>query len=218
VDRSAIDEIGVPQVVLMENAGRAAAAVLQRLYPQGRVLGFIGGGNNGGDAIVLLRTLQAWGRDVRGILVADRSAQEPLLHGWAVPLVTDADLDDAAWAAELAAAAILVDGILGTGVVGEPRQRQADAIRRVVDSARPVLAIDVPSGVDATTGETPGAAVRADVTVAFGAPKLGTLLHPARALTGRLVAVDIGFPPPQTDASRARVVTPAWARARLPRR
>lgn len=218
LDRHAIDEIGVPQPVLMENAGRSAAAVLQRLYPKGRVLGLVGAGNNGGDALVLLRTLAAWGREVRAVLVADRDEDEPLLHGWPTDVVPDADLDEAAWTAELDAAAVVVDGMLGTGVRGAPRDRQAGAVRLLNGSGLPVLAIDIPSGVDATTGEAPGEAVRADVTVAFGAPKLGTLLHPGRALSGRMVAVEIGFSPWAPDATDAVVATPDWARSRFPRR
>ena len=218
LDRLAIEDVGVPQSVLMENAGRAAAAVLQRLYPEGPVVGLIGGGNNGGDALVLLRTLLSWGREAKGILVADREAEDPLLHGWALPLLIDLDIDDAAWASELNAASVVVDGVLGTGVLGPPRERQAEAIRRINASARPVLAVDVPSGVDATTGAVPGDAVRADVTVAFGAPKLGTLLHPALRHAGRLVAAEIAFSPWDSGAVAAWVATPAWARSRLPQR
>ena len=131
LDRHAIDTVGVPQAVLMENAGRSAAAVLQHLYPHGSVLGLIGAGNNGGDALVLLRTLKAWGRGVRGILVADRSPGDPLLHGWSVPLSTDGDMGDKSWEEELGSTDIIVDGILGTGVRGAPRKRQAAAIERV---------------------------------------------------------------------------------------
>jgi len=218
LDRRSIEDVDVPQAVLMENAGRSAAAVLQRLHPTGPVLGLIGAGNNGGDALVALRTLHAWGREVRAVLVADRDPADALLHGWPVPVVTDSELDDAAWSETLSAAAVVVDGILGTGVQGEPRARQAEAIGRLNDSGRPVLAIDVPSGIDATTGDVPGAAVRAAVTVAFGAPKLGSLFHPARALTGRLVAVEIGFAPWEVGATTAFLATPSWARARLPHR
>jgi NAD(P)H-hydrate epimerase len=218
LDRRAIQEVGVPQEVLMENAGRSAAQILQRLFPEGRVLGFVGAGNNGGDALVLLRTLRAWGRDVRGILVADRKADDPLLHGWPVDVRIDRDMDEPGWAAATRDAAVIVDGILGTGVRGAPRERQAYAIGRINASGLPVLAIDVPSGVDASTGAVEGGAVRADVTVAFGAPKLGSLFHPARALAGRLVAVEIAFSPWEPGATRAVVSTPAWARARLPRR
>jgi len=219
-DRRAIEGLGVPQPVLMENAGRSAAQIAARLYPRGSVVGFVGAGNNGGDALVLLRTLAAWGRDVRAVLVADRPEPEPLLHGWDVPTVTDAELGerDEAWDALLGPAALVVDGMLGTGVRGAPRERQAAAIRRILRAERPVLAIDIPSGVDSGTGAVPGEAVHADVTVAFGAPKLGSLLHPGRALAGRLVAVEIAFPPMEPDAATGRVVTPAWAQSHLPKR
>jgi NAD(P)H-hydrate epimerase len=217
-DAHAIEALGVPQPVLMENAGRAAAQVLQRLYPEGPVVGVVGAGNNGGDALVLLRTLASWGRDVRAVTVADRGTPEAVLHAWDVPTVADGDVDAAAWTGLLASATVVVDGILGTGVRGAPRTRQAAAIRHINAAGRPVLAMDIPSGVDAATGAIPGDAVRADVTVAFGFPKTGSLLHPGRAHTGRLVAVEIGFPPMGPDVATAEVVTPAWAHARLPRR
>ncbi len=219
-DRHAIETVGVPQPVLMENAGRAAAQVVARLFHVGPVVGLVGAGNNGGDALVLLRSLAAWGWPVRGVLVADRSDGDDLLHGWDIPLIRDTDLegDERAWGTLLESGVVVVDGILGTGVRGAPRERQARAIRALNAASAPVLAIDIPSGVDGDTGATPGEAVRADVTVAFGAPKLGTLLHPGRGLTGRLVAVEIGFPPQSEVTASAEVITPARAQALLPRR
>ena len=218
IDRLAIESRGVHQPVLMENAGRSAAMVLCRLFPTGPVLGLVGAGNNGGDALVLLRTLRAWGREAEAVLVADRPEDEPLLHGWDLPLHRDQALDEAAWRALLASAAVVVDGVLGTGASGAPRERQAAAVARLNRSGRPVLALDVPSGVDASTGAVPAEAVRAAVTVAFGGPKLGSLLHPARPLAGRLVAVEIGFPPPVPGEADALLVTPAWAHEHLPTR
>ncbi|MHB1194064.1 MAG: NAD(P)H-hydrate dehydratase [Longimicrobiales bacterium] len=218
-DRRSIEELAVPQSVLMENAGRSAAQVLQRLFPAGPVVGLVGAGNNGGDALVLLRTLAAWGRDVTAVMVADRDAPDALTHGWPVRCVDDRSLTSGAhWAALLSPAAVLVDGILGTGARGEPRPRQAGAIRRINHSGRPVLALDIPSGVDAGTGEVAGEAVQAHVTVSFGAPKLGALLHPGRARAGRVVAVEIGFPPMDAGDAGAWAVTPAWAQAHLPGR
>ncbi len=223
-DRYAIEDLGVPQPVLMENAGRAAALVGARLLPSGPVVAVVGAGNNGGDALVLMRSLAAWGRDVTALLVADRDDDDALLHGWSFPVLRDRDPDFAdddvehATARLLSRAAWVVDGILGTGVRGAPRQRQARAIRAIHEAGRPVLAIDIPSGVDGATGAVPGEAVRADVTVTFGAPKLGALLHPGRARVGRLVAVEIGFPPLGPEDAGGRVVTPAWALAHLPPR
>jgi ADP-dependent NAD(P)H-hydrate dehydratase / NAD(P)H-hydrate epimerase len=202
----------------MENAGRAVATVLHRLYPEVPVVGLVGSGHNGGDALVALRTLRSWGRVVRGILVADRPPEDPLLHGWPIALRPDTDLDEGAWSEVLDGGAVVLDGMLGTGAHGPPRERLAAAIRRMNAHAGATVALDIPSGVDATTGEVAGDAIRADVTIAFGAPKYGSLLHPGRALTGRLIAVEIGFPPLTEADAPAHVVTPEWARERLPGR
>ncbi|MEX0979658.1 MAG: NAD(P)H-hydrate dehydratase, partial [Gemmatimonadota bacterium] len=188
-------------------------------------LGLVGSGNNGGDALVLLRTLAARGRPVRAILVGERSDGDALLHGWDIARTPDTALGDdpAAWDRALAGAAVLVDGLLGTGLSGAPRARQATAIAAMNRSERPVVSLDVPTGIDSDTGAVPGDAVRARVTVAFGFPKLGSLLHPARERVGRLVAVEIGFPPlpdPHVEGFPfgATLITPAWAAARRPRR
>lgn len=213
-DRWAIEEGGVPQPVLMEKAGRSAAALVQHLWPTGDVLALVGSGNNGGDALVALRCLAEWGRTVRAVLVADRDSTADLLHDWPVEILVDEDVGDEL--PELAGTSVLIDGILGTGIRGEPRERQARAIDRMNRAPRPVLALDIPSGVDGDTGAVPGIAVDADVTVTFGFPKLGALLHPGRARVGRLVAVDIGFPPLDPGRVGARALTPAWASAHRP--
>lgn len=218
-DARAIERSGVPQPVLMENAGRSAAAVLLRHFavgPETLVCGLVGSGNNGGDALVLLRTLAAWGIPVRGILVGDRKVDDPRLHGWLLDLARDDALDEAGWDERLGGAGLIVDGILGTGVRGAPRERQAVVIDRANSSGVPIVALDVPSGIDASTGEVPGHAIRASLTVAFGAPKSGALLHPARARVGRHVVVEIGFPPMEEADASSLVVTPTWARRRLP--
>jgi NAD(P)H-hydrate epimerase len=217
-DAVAIQKVGVPQPVLMENAGRSAAQVLVRLFDARRVVGLVGPGNNGGDALVVLRTLSSWGLDVTAVLVAPRTRDDALLHGWPIRVVDDADLDEAAWARLWAETDVIVDGILGTGVSGAPRERQAAAMGRVNASGVPVLALDVPSGVDASSGAVPGVGVRAAATVSFGAPKLGALVHPGRSLVGRHVTVEMGFPPMSASDATGRVVTPLWARAHFPRR
>jgi len=213
LDRDAREQHGIPERVLMENAGRSAALVLQRLFPAGRVVGLIGSGHNGGDGLVLLRCLQAWGREVAFVRASDRMPEPAPVHGFDLPEI-GADSAELAFAG----AGVLVDGLLGTGTSGAPRGPAAGLIRALNAAGRPVLALDLPSGVDATTGAVPGEAVRADVTVTFGWPKLGLLLHPARACCGRLVAVEIGFPPLEPGAVPAEVITPAWAAAHLPRR
>jgi ADP-dependent NAD(P)H-hydrate dehydratase / NAD(P)H-hydrate epimerase len=204
---------GVPERVLMENAGRAAALVIHRLFPMGRVLAVVGSGNNGGDAMVALRSLQAWGRDVAFLVAGSRDQDAALLSGFDLPRLDPSHAD-----AHLAAADILVDGILGTGAQGEPREPAASLIGRMNASGRPIVALDIPSGVDPTTGVVPGVAVDAAVTIQFGWPKTGSLFQPGRSRCGRIVAVEIGFPPLVPGDAGAMVITPSWARARLPLR
>lgn len=218
-DRLAIQNYGIRQTTLMECAGRSAAQVLERIFPRGDVVAFIGTGNNGGDGLVLLRTLRAWGRPVSAILVGDRDDREELIHGWDVPLRSDEDLLAGGGSVPCEAvgrAEIVVDGILGTGIDGAPRSRQARAIQTINKSEGPVFALDTPSGVDGDTGRIDGDAVTAHVTVAFGWPKLGTLLQPGRAKVGRLIAVEIGFPPVEEEIFRAMAITPAWFVEALP--
>ncbi len=219
-DRISMDELGVPEPALMENAGRQAALIIDRLFPQGTVVALVGSGNNGGDALVCLRALAAWGRRVAAVLVGERPRADPVLHGWELPAsVLDPErpggLEDLA--GRLDRAAVVVDGLLGTGIRGAPRPPHARAIRAANRAPGAVVALDTPSGVDGTSGRVPGDAVRADVTIAFGWPKLGTLLHPGRQRCGRIVAVEIGFPPGD-HGDWARLITPGWAGGALPRR
>ncbi|HEX5870867.1 MAG TPA: NAD(P)H-hydrate epimerase, partial [Longimicrobium sp.] len=206
-DEQATGAYGVPERVLMESAGRAVAAVVQRLYPAGRVVAVTGSGNNGGDALVAARTLWAWGRDVAVVHVGSRPLDGALLHGWEMSPVQAADA--------FAGAAVLLDGLLGTGASGAPTGAYAAAIAAMNGAGCPVVALDGPSGVDLTTGAAPGDAVRAAVTVTFGAPKRGLLLFPGRERAGRIVAVEIGFPRLADDGTSARLITGAWAHSVL---
>lgn len=209
-DRLAQTRFGVPVRLLMENAGRAAAFLLQRLYPEGRVVGIAGSGNNGGDLLVMLRTLHRWGRDVCMIPVGSTAPDSALAHAAQIPTVSE----DADARVSLAHADIVVDGMLGTGAAGVPRGRIAEWIGHLNASPRPVLALDLPSGVDAATGRVDGVAIRADATVCFGWPKLGLMLQPARAHCGHLYAVEIGFPAGCLEPT-AWAITPDLVRERL---
>ncbi len=201
----------------MESAGRAAADLAQHLAPHGLIVALAGGGHNGGDAVVAARTLQARGREVVIVVVGHRAAADPLLHAWSVPtVVARPDSDDLLRA--LGRAVLVVDGLLGTGLRSAPRDPAAAAIRTLNTAGVPILSLDVPSGVVADTGEMPGEAVRATCTLAFGWPKLGSFLEPGRSASGRLIAAEIGFPPPPAGAFGARLLTPAWLEQVRPRR
>ncbi len=182
-------QAGIPERVLMENAARALALVTHRLYPNGRIAAVIGKGHNGGDVDIALSTLEHWGREVQRI-------ENP----------TD----------DFHTAAVVLDGLLGTGSTGAPRGRVAELIAAVMQSGVPVIAADLPSGIDATTGVVHEPTIRAVATVTFGFPKLGLLRYPARQQCGRIICVEIGFPPLPNDEIEALLITPAWAQQRLP--
>lgn len=209
-DRRAIDGLGIPERVLMESAGRSAAAVVQALCPRGPLAAAVGRGNNGGDAVVALRTLAAWGREVVAVPLPGAALPEELLHARALPTAPPDEAERV-----FGEAALVLDGVLGTGATGAPREPQAALIRAMNGAGTPVLALDGPSGVDLTTGAVAGAAVQAAATLCFGAPKRGLLLYPGRAHAGRLLVAEVGFP--ALAEAGAWLVTAGWARARLPR-
>jgi NAD(P)H-hydrate epimerase len=211
-DRRARAEQGIPERVLMESAGRAVAAVLQARYPTGLVVGVVGSGHNGGDALVALRILQQWGRTVVWVNATDRVPALDVLHGHEVPHASSERLP-----AALEQAAVIVDGVLGTGSHGAAREPAASALAAMNRADRPIVAVDMPSGVDATSGRVEGVAARAQVTVTFGAAKVGLMLQPARGHCGELLVVEMGFPP-LAEAPVAQLITPGWAHAQLPRR
>ncbi len=219
----------MPEPALMENAGRQTALIIEHLFPDGPVAALVGSGNNGGDALVCLRCLAAWGRSVTAVMVGNRPPVESVLHGWELPVVRfrpdGAETEEAAAADPpgdiasrvLREAAVVVDGLLGTGIRGAPRAGYAAAIEAANGAGAVTVALDAPSGVDGATGAVPGAVVQADLTVAFGWPKLGTLLHPGRVHCGRIVAVEIAFPP-GPGADWPELVTAGSAARWKPRR
>lgn len=192
--------------VVMESAGRAVAAAVAERFPDGRVIGVLGAGNNGGDAVVALRSLMAAGREVVAVPVGDAGVPARLAHGWAIPVGGVDALDSAD---------VLIDGILGTGATGAPREPHAGMIRAMNAARAPIVAIDGPSGVDLTTGAVAGEAILAAATVTFGAVKRGLLLYPGRIHAGRILLAEVGFPPLAVP-DQAEAVTDGWARERLP--
>jgi NAD(P)H-hydrate epimerase len=153
---------------LMERAGNAVARVGLEQYPRAQRWTVVcGGGANGGDGRIAARELEHAGKDVR--------------------------LVDAKGASELDDPDVVVDALFGTGFAGEPRPDAAALIERINASAARVLAVDLPSGVDSSTGEVAGAAVRADTTVTFHGRKVGLVVAPGRFHAGTVHVVDIGL-------------------------
>jgi NAD(P)H-hydrate epimerase len=198
VDRWAIEERGVGSLDLMERAGAGVARAVERIAPDGPVVVVCGKGNNGGDGLVVARLLREAGRGVTVVCVAPpgdfagdaRVNLERLPGGAPLDLAEDGERAEAA----LVGAAIVVDALLGTGFQGEPRGAVATAIEAMNDVVAPVVSVDLPSGVDASTGVASGAAVRAETTVTFHAGKPGLWIHPGKAHAGRVERIDIGIP------------------------
>ena len=192
IDRWAIEEMGVPSLELMEAAGRAVAETVGELALDGPVRVVCGKGNNGGDGLVAARYLAEAGFEVEALLL------------WpADELSGDAAANLARCAAEhvssdltprLADSGAIVDAIFGTGFAGEPREPALGAIAAIDVCGAPVVACDVASGVDASSGEVAGAAVEADFTVSFHAAKVGHLVAPGKWHTGELRVAPIGIP------------------------
>lgn len=204
LDRAATGSGSIPERALIENAGREVARIVQHRWPEGRVLALAGSGHNGADALVALRTLHAWGREVTAVRCGSQPPEPDVLLGWEISLQDPGELSKHAQGT-----AVLLDGILGTGLTAAPREPQAWIIEWANASGLPIAAVDGPSGANFTTGAVPGACVRAALTVSFGWPKLGLLRFPARARCGDLFAVEIGFPPPVQPIG-ARAITAAW--------
>ena len=179
-------EAGVPSLTLMENAGRAVAEEIVRRYGARDTLVLCGPGNNGGDGFVVARYLKAWGWPVRIALYGERDR-----------LKGDAAAMAARWEGPVEAFAdarrgrLVVDGLFGAGLSKDLPREVASFIEA---TAGPVIAIDLPSGVDGRTGQPRPAAFRSDVTVTFFRKKPGHVLMPGRELCGDTVVADIGIP------------------------
>ena len=201
VDRQAIDDYGLPGLVLMENAGRNAANLLRELGICGPVVICCGKGNNAGDGFVIARHLENSGFDVRVLLstptssfTGDAATNFEVLRRADTPIL-EAPADIAtAWHDELARADWIVDALLGTGTQGTVREPFASAIAAINAANRKVLAVDLPSGLDCDTGAVLGNCVRAHHTATFVARKPGFDVAGVSEFTGEVHVLDIGVP------------------------
>lgn len=203
IDERAIEGLGIPGLDLMEAAGRGVAEHIRDDLLDGEVGGvtvavICGRGNNGGDGFVCGRYLSEWGAQVSYFLLGETSR----LKGDA--LTNYERLNDQNAVLEIHAAGdipafsefdILVDAILGTGFKGQIEGVAAAVVCAVNGAGKPVVAVDIASGLAADIGQAEGDVISAEMTVTFGCAKIGHYLYPGRGLTGTLKTVDIGFPP-----------------------
>ena len=206
VDRLTI-ELGIPGIVLMENAGRNTADLItrwsRRLPSPIRAAVICGKGNNGGDGFVIARHLSRSGFDVQVDLVAEASSQTGdaavnfhIIKQMGIPIHALLTAEDLEWASQRwRECPILVDALLGTGFEGQVREPYRSAIEKINAIHAPmVVAVDVPSGLDVDTGKPGGIAIQATNTVTFIAKKIGYAAKTAKPYLGRVFVADIGIP------------------------
>ncbi len=205
IDSWAINTIGIPGVVLMENAGRSCAELIKdklKDIEAPKVCIFCGTGNNGGDGYVIARHLLNSGFEVKVVICGDRGKVKgdakinlDILErlGRRVEQLKPGDGDVAAQVKTFAAGAnMVVDGIFGTGLSGQLRDDYKELVESINACDCPILAVDIPSGLDSDTGRPLGAAIRADYTVTFVAVKKGFASGSATKYTGEIFVASIG--------------------------
>jgi len=192
LDQRTIDGHGVPSLVLMERAALACVEVLRdEAFDLSRVVVLAGPGNNGGDGLAIARLLHLAGVAVTVVLIGDAGRRTP--EAAQQLAIADSYGVRASPIEGCPAPTTIVDALLGIGGARAPEGVFKEAIDYANDCSAQVLAVDMPSGVSADTGEAPGAAVRADVTVTFAYAKVGLTVGAGRELAGRVVVKDIGI-------------------------
>lgn len=206
VDRAMVEDYRIDLIQMMENAGRNLAALARKRFldgdPRGkRIAVLAGSGGNGGGALVAARRLRNWGADIQ--VAAGRAAetmtpvaarQLDILRRMEVPVTIPVGAATVALGSSNGFDLIL-DGLIGYSLQGRPRGIIGELIRWADSPQVPILALDVPSGVDATTGKAHDPAITATATMTLALPKAGLRAHAARVRTGELYLADIGVPP-----------------------
>ena len=196
-DRAAIEDFGIDEIILMENAGVAVANAARRLLDwkiEGKMICcLVGKGNNGGDGLVAGRHLHNWGAKVTVVLGMER-AELREIPAKQLAIVEKMGIPIGGPDADVHGAELLVDALFGYNLKGNPREPTAGLIRRANSSKIKALAVDIPSGLDATTGDPGDPCIVAKMTVSLGLPKTGFLSAEARRFLGSLYVADISFP------------------------
>ena len=207
-DAWAIKDQGVQSLELMETAGRSLAEVAAQSATSNRAAIVCGKGNNGGDGLVAARALRETGFEVDALLLASPEELSDDARANADRFDGARRVEPAELAGAMRGAGVIVDAVFGTGFAGAPRGPAVSAIEAMNEVDAPVVATDIASGVNASTGEVDGAAVSADVTVTFHAPKLGHWVAPGKEHTGELKVAPIGIPDGAPVQPKAGLINP----------
>lgn len=227
IDTWAIKEMGVPGVVLMENAGKGTIDEIEKEYGSlvsKKVIVVCGKGNNGGDGFVIARYLKKRGVEVSVFLIGDRKDVKGdartnldiiLKMGVEVNEILSVD-SSKSFSKTLSGFDIIVDAIFGTGFKGKVSGITVDIIRTINESKKVVVSVDIPSGMDSEDGTVEGVCVKADLTCTMCLPKRGLYFYPGRNYRGVLRVIDIGTPQPSFDDKIANLIDLPLAKSILP--
>ena len=205
LDRAAIEEYGIPEELLMENAGQAVYSVILKEFgiEAKRFLVFCGTGNNGGDGVVVARKLSSAGGDVKVVILGDQNRfRGSSKKNFEILSRMDVDIrviksseEVESLRCDISVSDVIVDAIFGTGLTRDVGGIYREVIELINESGKKVVSVDIPSGINGNNGRMMGVAVRADYTVTFGLPKIGNILYPGYEYCGRLYLSYISFPP-----------------------
>ncbi|MDH3744910.1 MAG: NAD(P)H-hydrate dehydratase, partial [Acidobacteriota bacterium] len=229
VDRRAIEEIGIPSLVLMENAAVGVVDALAEQYPEASSAAvFCGAGNNGGDGLAIARHLNARGYRVELFVIpgreysADAATQLSVCRNLGLAIV-EADAREVARAATTVEVDVLIDALLGTGLERPLEGGLAELVEALNSISLPRVAVDLPTGLSGSGTDLPGPHLRADLTVTFAAPKIAHIFPPAADSVGQVVVADLGFhsgllaeAPGKLDLLQAAELAPSLSPRRPP--
>lgn len=209
IDRKAAEVFGTPTHDLMENAGKGLSKVIFKQYPETRKIAiFCGKGNNGGDGLVAARYLSGKANVVVFLLCrkeemsGDAGANLDKYKGKLFEITSEEEFKKTISGASKAN--IIVDAILGTGLKAELTGQYRSVVEGINSLGKKVVSVDIPSGISSDTGQVMGAAVKADLTITFGIPKLGLYLFPGTEHAGKVEVIDIGFPEALTSGEAVK--------------
>jgi len=205
IDKKATLDFNIPSIILMENAGLISSLSLEKEFPdlkESKISIFVGGGNNGGDGLVIARHLFNQSMDINVYLLkevdkfkGDVLTNLGIAQSIGVPIKEILHEDELEKEkVNILEAEIIIDAILGTGISGEVEGFLAQVINFLNQTNKPIVAIDTPSGLDVDTGLPAGCCIRARTTFTFGLPKIGLLLYPGAELAGKVSLIDISLP------------------------
>jgi len=212
LDRSATEEFGISQDLLMENAGQAVYFVILKEFgvKNKNFAVFCGTGNNGGDGLVVARKIHSNGGEVKVFLLDDETKFKGIAKGnfeivSKIPIEISKVSSNESIRAAIHNSDAIVDALFGTGLIREVSGIYKDVIQVINESRKTVFSVDIPSGISGDTGKVMGIAVKANYTVTFGLPKIGNMLYPGYDHCGKLYLSHISFPPSLYDADSIKV-------------